>query len=103
MNFTLDELINAIKYHGHQYDLTTLEILEGITRQIESDNEALEEQHEKELDELIEQAIDNERNKIDDKIDGLLENRLFELEDEGQKEVIKKFRDDVFNIVFKRK
>lgn len=103
MNFTLDELIDRIKYHGHQYGLSTLEILEGIARQIESDNEALEEQHEKELDELIEQAIDNERNEIDDKIDGLLENRLFELEDEGQKEAIKKFREDVFNIVFKRK
>ena len=35
MNFTLDELINAIKYHGHQYDLTTLEILEGIARENE--------------------------------------------------------------------
>lgn len=73
MNFSLDELIDAIKYHGHQYDLTTLEILEGIARQIESDNEALEDEHEKETNELIKQALENRTGlnleKIDDFVD----------------------------------
>ena len=61
MNFTLDELIDRIKYHGHQYGLTTLEILEGIARQIESDNEALEEQHSKDTDNAIVEALEERK------------------------------------------
>ena len=50
MNFTLDELINAIKYHGHQYGLSTLEILEGLARE----NEDISINHSNKIKELNE-------------------------------------------------
>lgn len=93
MNFTIKELINAIKYHGHQYDLTTLEILEGIARQIESDNEALEEQHEKEIDNQISNALTDRMTEINESIECIFENTLEDLKDDTE-EMIKKFPKD---------
>ena len=69
MNFTLDELINAIKYHGHQYDLTTLEILEGIAIERERELEELEELHSKDTDNAISEALEERKELNLERID----------------------------------
>ena len=74
MNFTLDELIDRIKYHGHQYGLTTLEILEGIARQVEDEKLQLEQELENSLKEQVAKGIDGWKDKyLDSEIDRVRE------------------------------
>lgn len=64
MNFTLDELINAIKYHGHQYGLTTLEILEGLKEDFNDDAFAeVEKKVQSEIAEQLQTILDKKVTK----------------------------------------
>ena len=58
--YTIDEYIDVVKYHGHQYDMSIFEILEDIKEQmVETDNEFVKDQ---ELAQL-------EREEVEDKLE----------------------------------
>lgn len=98
MNFTLDELINAIKYHGHQYGLSTLEILEGVAR--EYSEEVLENKYDEGFQAGEADNIENVEQKLDEILDERLDliddnEEITDDEKEARKDILREFYQEI--------
>ena len=93
-NYTIDELIDRLKYHGHCYDLNRLEMLQGLKEQWEYEREEIEaaqvEQNEKDVIENLEAFRDD----ILEIIESIFENKIKEINNDSE-DMAKSFPDSL--------
>lgn len=87
MKFTLEELITTLKYHGHTYNMSTLEILEGLIKDQAEMLEELELKHEKDTEQRISENLTVRNEDILEFMESLLENKTEDLKDDDLKDI----------------
>jgi hypothetical protein len=84
MDLTIDEIIDRIKYHGHQYGLSTIEILEEIKKNHENEID-------NEIERVITETIEEQEEIFNRKLTEIMKDE--ELTKEEMKAEIQKFLD----------
>lgn len=92
--YTIEELIDRLKYHGHCYDLNRLEMLQGLKEQWEYEREEMEAAQVEQTNNEVIENLEVFRDDILELIESIFESKLEEINSDSE-DMVKSFPDNL--------